>query len=104
MAASSKTFSSAASEAVLAADGNRDFYVLQLLSSSNPVYFAFGETAVASKGMFLRDIGDTIKVTRDKARLACNGIDAGSDAVVTIETGEEVEYRSGRFAGPWPAS
>ena len=104
MAASSKTFTGSATDEVLAADDNRDFYVLQLLSSSNIVYFAFGEAAVSAKGMFLRDIGDTIKVTRDKARLACNGIDAGSNAVITIETGEEVEYRSGRFAGPWPAS
>lgn len=104
MAASSKTFSGSATDEVLAADGNRDFYVLQLISSSNIVYFAFGEDAVSANGMFLRDIGDTIKVTRNKARLACNGIDAGGSAVVSIETGEEVEYRPGRFAGPWPAS
>jgi len=104
MAAGTKTFTGSATTEVLAADGNRDHYVLQLVSATGVVYFGFGEDAVAATGLSLRFPGDCIKVRGNKARLACNGIDGDSDAVVNSETMEEVEYISGQFAGPWPAS
>jgi hypothetical protein len=104
MAATAKTFTGATAETIIAADVNRDYIVLQLYSSDNPVYLAFGATAVASTGVSLIFPGDTVKVKGPKARLAISGIDAGSNAVIGIETMQEIEYVSGQFAGPWPAS
>lgn len=104
MSASAFTFSGSVTAEVLAADVNRDHYVLQLISSSNTIPLAFGEAAVAATGLQLMFPGDTVRVEGSKARLACNGIDAGSNAVIGIETKRGITYRSGQFAGPWPAS
>jgi len=104
MAASAFTFTGSSAAEVLASDTYRDYYVLQLISSSNTIPLAFGEDAVAATGLHLMFPGDTVKVEGSKARLACSGIDAGSDAVIGIETKRGVTYRSGQFAGPWPAA
>lgn len=104
MPASAFTFSGTSTAEVLAADVNRDHYVLQLISSSNSIPLAFGEAAVAATGMHLLEPGSTVEVVGSKARLACNGIDAGSSAIIGIETKRGITYRSGQFAGPWPAS
>ncbi len=104
MAASAFTFTGSATAEVLAADNYRDHYVLQLISSSNNVPLAFGEAAVAATGLQLMFPGDTVRVEGAKARLACNGIDAGSNAVIGIETKIGITYRVGSFAGPWPTT
>lgn len=104
MPASTFTFSGTSTAEILAADVNRDHYVLQLISSDNTIPLAFGEAAVAATGVHLMEPGATVRVEGSKARLACNGIDAGSNAVIGIETKRGVTYRSGQFAGPWPTS
>lgn len=104
MAATAVTFSGSATTEIIAADVNRDHVVVQLYSSDNTVYLGFGEDAVASTGLGLMFPGDCVKVKGPKARLAINGIDAAGNAVVGVETMQEVEYVSGQFAGPWPVS
>lgn len=104
MSASALTFSAATSTLILAADEYRDYVLIQLHSSANSVYLGFGEAAVDATGIALMFPGDCVKVRGPKARKAIYGIDAGASAVLGIETKEEVEYVSGQFAGPWPAS
>ena len=103
MALGTKTLSGGgASAAVIAADEFRDFILVQL-QSNHPTYFGFGETAVTLQGVALLEPGASITVRGPKARGAVNAIAAGN-AVLGYETTEGVEYRSGQFAGPWPAS
>jgi len=89
-------------EEVVAADGHRDNITIQL-QSDHPAYFGFGEDAVTLQGICLLEPGATIEVCGDKARSAINAIAAGN-AILGYETGENIKYRSGQFAGPWPAS
>lgn len=93
MSASAATLTGSKSEEILAADGNRDFYTLEL-HSLHPVYLAFGEDAADATGIRLTNIGDSVRVKGAKARLACNGY-AASTPTIGIETYEDVEYRSG---------
>ncbi len=73
MAAGTKTLAnSAASEEIIAADDNRDYYVLQLHTEES-VYLAFGEDAADATGIRLQKIGDWVEVRGAKARLAVNG-------------------------------
>ncbi len=73
MARGSKTLANtAATEEILAADLNRDFYVLQLQSEES-VYLAFGEDAADASGIRLQKIGDWVEVRGEKARRAVNG-------------------------------
>lgn len=90
MAASSVTLTASSSNAILAADGNRDFYLLQL-QTQEPTYIAFGEAAANATGIVLRNIGDTVKVRGAKARLACNGYSAYTPTI-GIETFEEIDF------------
>jgi len=89
-------------EEVVAADKYRGDILIQL-QSDHPAYFGFGEDAVTLEGISLIFPGDTIEVKGSKARGAINAIAAGN-AVLGFETGVGVKYRSGQFAGPWPAS
>jgi len=93
MAASTITLTGGSSEAILAADPNRDVYVLQL-QSQHPVYLAFGEAAVTLTGIGLLVAGDSVEVCGPKAREACNGW-AVSTPVIGIETVEYIKYRPG---------
>ncbi len=103
MASGTKTVSGGSgSEELLAASSYRDFILIQL-QSDHPTYFGFGETAVTLQGICLLEPGATIKVRGPKARLAINVIAVGN-AVIGWETFEDIEYQSGQFAGPWPAS
>ena len=101
MAATKKTFTGATTTEIIAADVHRDYLTVQLHSSSNPIYLAFGEDAVAATGLALFYPGCSVRVVGPKAQLAVNGIDAGSSAVVGVETMQDVEYRSGAFDGPF---
>ena len=69
MPASAFTFTGSSTAEVLAADANRDHYVLQLISSSNTIPLAFGESAVAATGLQLMFPGDTVRVEGAKAPL-----------------------------------
>ncbi|KKN46481.1 hypothetical protein LCGC14_0672510 [marine sediment metagenome] len=64
--------SGAASEEIIAADANRDYYVLQMQTEAT-TYLAFGEAAVNVTGILLNKIGDWVEVRGAKARLAVNG-------------------------------
>jgi hypothetical protein len=87
---------------LLAADEYRDFVLIQL-QSNHPTYLGFGEAAVSAQGVCLMEPGATAKVRGSKARGAIQAIAAGN-AVLGWETMEEIDYQSGQFAGPWPAS
>lgn len=100
MPATAVTLTGSASEEILAADENRDNYVLQL-QTAEPAYLAFGEDAVTATGLALLWPGDTVTVRGPKANLACNG-HAANTPTIGIETMESIEYRSGQFEGPWP--
>lgn len=101
MAAGTDTLTGGGSTAeLIAADGNRDFLLIQL-QSNHPTYLGFGEAAVTLTGICLLEPGATVCVRGPKARRAINAIAAGN-AVIGWETFEEIEYRSGQFAGPWP--
>jgi len=93
MAASTVTLTGGSSEEILAADPNRDVYVLQL-QSQEPVFLAFGEAAVTATGIELRVAGDSVKVCGPKAREQCNGF-AAATPTIGIETVEYIEYRPG---------
>jgi hypothetical protein len=77
MSAGSKTLGATATEEIIAADPNRDYYVLQL-HTEEPVYLAFGEDAVTGTGILLNRIGDWVEVRGVKARKAVNGYAAGT--------------------------
>lgn len=103
MASGTKTLTGGgASAAIVAADANRDYIVIQA-QSDHDTYLGFGEAAVSAQGLCLLEPGATVEVRGPKARLAIYGISAGN-AVLGYETLEGVSYRSGQFAGPWPAS
>lgn len=89
-------------EEIVAADAYRDFILIQL-QSDHDTYLGFGENAVNAQGICLLEPGATVTVRGPKARGAINGISTGN-AVLGYETYESIEYRSGQFAGPWPAS
>jgi len=91
------TFTTTASEEIIAADAHRDHITIQMQSSGTPVYLAFGESAVDATGICLLYPGCSVRVTGAKARLAVNGIDATGSAIVGIETTEDVEYRPGSY-------
>jgi hypothetical protein len=87
---------------LVAADTYREDILIQV-QSDHDVYLGFGESAVSAKGIALLHPGDCVKVTGAKARKAINAISSGN-AVIGWETGPGIEYVSGQFAGPWPAS
>ena len=93
MSAGTKTLGSGASEEIIAADSNRDFYVLQL-QTENPVYLAFGENAVTATGILLNRIGDWVEVRGVKARVAVNGYAAGTPTL-GWETFEGIKIGTG---------
>jgi hypothetical protein len=103
MASGTKTLTGGGASAVIvAADGNRDYIVIQA-QSNHDTYLGFGEAAVNAQGLCLLEPGATVTIRGPKARGAIYGISTGN-AVLGYETYEEVEYRSGQFAGPWPTS
>ncbi len=93
MASGTKTLGATATEEIIAADENRDFYVLQL-QSEEPVYLAFGEDAVTAKGILLNRIGDWVEVRGAKARLAVNGY-AAATPTLGWETFEGIKIGTG---------
>lgn len=91
------TFTTTATEEIIAANEFRDHITIQL-QSNTPVYLAFDEPAVNATGICLLYPGCSVRVTGCKARLAVNGIEPGDvGAVVGIETTEDVEYRPGSY-------
>lgn len=93
------TFTSAASEQIIAADEYRDHITIQNHTASAPVFLGFGEDAVNLKGIKLIYPGCSVRVTGSKARLAVYGIEPNeAGGTVGIETTEDVEYRPGSFA------
>ena len=93
------TFSGVDSEEIIGANGHRDHITIQNHTASAPVFLAFGETAVNTKGIKLIYPGCSVRVTGPKARLAINGIEPnGTGGTVGIETTQDVEYRPGSFA------
>lgn len=103
MASGTKTLTGGGgTEELVAADTYRDDILIQV-QSDHDVYLGFGENAVNAQGIALLYPGDCVKVTGAKARKAINAISAGN-AVIGYETGPGIEYVSGQFAGPWPAS
>ncbi len=101
MPASAVTISASSSQPILAADQNRDHYILQLLTDDEQVFLAFGEDAAANTGISLFYPGCSVKVTGPKARLAANGYSAQTPTI-GIETMEDIVYQMGQFLGPWP--
>lgn len=99
MAASTVTITGGGgTEQLLAADGHRDFALIQL-QSAHPTYLGFGEDAVASTGIALLYAGCSIEVTGHKARGVINAIAAGN-AIIGMETFHGIKYGSGDAAGP----
>ena len=103
MPASAVTLTASSSQAILAADPNRDHYTLQLLTDDDPVFLAFGEDAADATGICLFYPGCSVRVTGPKARLAANGY-SGQTPTIGIETMEDIVYQMGQFLGPWPVS
>jgi len=97
MASGTKTLTAATSTEIVAADGHRDHVTLQL-QNANATYLAFGEDAANGTGICLLYPGCSVRVTGAKARLAMNGYSAGQ-AVIGVETLEDVEYRPGSYMG-----
>ena len=97
MSASAVVLVGGSSEVILAADGNRDCYVLQL-EVLETVWLAFGEDAAEEVGIGLSFLGGSVEVRGAKARLACNGYAAGASGI-GIETHEGLTYRPGAFIG-----
>lgn len=98
MAASTVTVTGGGgTEELLAADNHRDHITIQL-QSSHPAYLGFGEDAVAATGICLLYPGCSVRVLGPKARGVVNVIAAGN-AVIGIETSEDVEYRPGSYMG-----
>lgn len=93
MSASSVTLSGGSSEEILAADGHRDFYTIQL-HDDGVTYLAFGETAADATGLALLYPGCSVKVVGEKARLAVNGFTAGTPTI-GIETTQDISYSPG---------
>ncbi len=94
MASGTIVLTSNSSQQVLAADPNRDHYTLQLITQS-PLYLAFGETAVSTKGLYLAHRQDSVEVWGAKARLQCNAYPFSSTPTIVTETFEGVTFRSG---------
>ena len=84
-------------EELIAADVHRDHLTIQL-QSAHPAYLGFAEDAVAATGICLLYPGCSVRVLGPKARGAVNVIAAGN-AVIGIETTEDVEYRPGSYMG-----
>ena len=98
MAASTVTVTGGGgTEELIAADVHRDHITIQL-QSSHPAYLAFAEAAVASTGICLLYPGCSVRVLGPKARGAINVIAAGN-AIIGMETTEDVEYRPGSYMG-----
>ena len=91
------TFEDADTDQIIAADEHRDHITIQMQSAGSTAYLAFGEPAVALTGIALFYPGCSVRVTGAKARLAVNGICANANAVLGIETTEDVEYRPGSY-------
>ena len=91
MSTSVVTLTASTSTEILAADANRDFFIVQL-HTNEPTYLAFGEDASA-KGILLRSADASVKVRGAKARLACNGYSAATPTL-GAETFEEVDFVS----------
>ncbi len=87
---------------ILAADEYRDHVLFQSQSDFD-VYFGFGEDAVTLQGIALLEPGATIEVWGPRARGAIDALSTGN-AIIGWETKIGIRYRSGQFAGPWPAS
>jgi len=84
---------------ILPADRYRDELVIQL-HSSGLVFVAFGENAVIDTGLLLGGIGDTVRVTGEKARNAVNAICANS-VRGGIEVHTSLEYRHTKDYPRW---
>lgn len=84
-------------EELIAADVNRDHLTIQL-QSAHPAYLGFAEDAVDATGICLLYPGCSVRVLGPKARGAVNVIAAGN-AVIGLETTEDVEYRPGSYMG-----
>jgi len=104
MAATAKTLTAGTAEDILDASDYRGDYTIQLQSDEGPVYLAFGATASAAGGISLLYPGDTVRVKGYTATLACSAYSASATPTIGIETAPGVEYVSGQFGGPWPAS
>ena len=92
-------------EEILAANGHRDHVTVQLhdltVKGNDPVYLGFGEAAVVGTGLELGGIGDSVRVTGPKARLAVSAVTASIAASGGIETMEDIEYRHTRDYPRW---
>lgn len=90
---------------ILAADEHRDHVTVQLhdltVKGNDPVYLGFGEAAVSGTGLELGGIGDSVRVTGAKARLAVSAVTASVAANGGIETMEDIEYRHTRDYPRW---
>lgn len=84
-------------EELIATDKNRDHLTIQL-QSAHPAYLGFGEVAVTATGICLLYPGCSVRVLGPKARGVVNVIAAGN-AVIGLETTEDVEYRPGSYMG-----
>ena len=93
MSATAWTTGEATSKEILAASEYRDEYTVQL-HDTDPVYLAFGETAVDATGIKLSFPGDSVRVRGAKARMSLNAVGAAASAG-GIETMTGIEYRPG---------
>ena len=104
MAASAWDVVSDTVKEILAADMYRDEYTIQLQvqfwNGTNPVYLAFGEDAAIGVGARLGGIGDSVRVTGAKARLAVSAVSAEASSG-GIETHTSLEYRHTRNFPDW---
>ncbi len=84
----SQAVSTTTVEIVAAApNGTRDQTIVQLLSGDQ-VYIGIGEAAVDATGLTLKNVGDSISITKSQSRRAVNGIcGAGDSAVVGWQEG-----------------
>ncbi len=103
MSSGTKTLTGGEGTVVLVAAVRYREEILIQVQNDNDVYLGFGEAAVDATGICLLEPGSWVRVTGSKARGAINVISAGA-AVIGYEDGNRVEYGSGQFAGPWPAS
>ncbi len=81
----------ASSASIIAADGNREYLLIQM-TTAGACALAFGEAAVAGKGVQMLEIGDVVKARGDLARRAVYQIGAGptgtwQDGDVSIHNG-----------------
>ena len=78
----------ATSSTIVAADAERDHYILQLISG-DPVSIAFGETIAYAGGVTLLAAGESLRIDGWLARKAVTAIcDSGNSASGVFQDGE----------------